>query len=264
MNDYDLAHHLAALGSSIVASHFGVVKSGDLKKRSDPVTIADREAEAAIVGFLKTERPTDGILAEEGSGSAARGRRWIIDPLDGTVNFIHGIPQISVSIALYEGDQPLVGVVRDVCRDEVFAASFGEGATLNGEQIEVTATDDLAHAVVGTGFPYDHHLYAEAYAANLAAVLADVNGIRRMGSAALDLAWVAAGRLDAYWELVLAPWDMAAGVLLVTEAGGRVTTPAGNPLRVGHGGAIASNDALHLSLTARVAGTLPPHLKEDQ
>lgn len=264
MNDYDLAHQVAALGASIVASHFGVVKSGDLKKRSDPVTIADREAEAAIVDFLRTERPDDGILAEEGSGAAEAGRRWIIDPLDGTVNFIHAIPQVSVSIALYDGDQPLVGVIHDVCRDEVFAASLGEGATLNGGPIEVSATDELAHAVVGTGFPYDHHLHAEAYANNLAAVLADVNGIRRMGSAALDLAWVAAGRLDAYWELVLAPWDMAAGVLIVTEAGGRVTTPGGNPLRVGHGGAIASNDVLHGPLTSRIAGTLPPHLKEDQ
>lgn len=264
MNDYDLAHQAAAIGAAIVASHFGVVKSGDLKKRSDPVTIADREAEAAIVEFLKTERPNDGILAEEGSGAAEAGRRWIIDPLDGTVNFIHAIPQVSVSIALYDGDQPLVGVIQDVCRDEVFAASLGAGATLNSGPIEVSGTDDLAHAVVGTGFPYDHHLHAEAYAANLAAVLADVNGIRRMGSAALDLAWVAAGRLDAYWELVLAPWDMAAGVLIVTEAGGQVTTPAGNRLRVGHGGAIASNDVLHRPLTALIAGTLPPHLKEDQ
>lgn len=264
MNDYDIAHRAAAIGAEIVASHFGVVRSGDLKKRSDPVTIADKEAEAAIVAFLGRERPDDGILAEEGSGSATEGRRWIIDPLDGTVNFIHAIPAVAVSIALYDGDQPLVGVVHDVCRGEVFAASLGDGATVDGRAMKVSPTSALADAVVGTGFPYDHHLHAPAYAANLAAVLADVNGIRRIGSAALDLAWVAAGRFDAYWELVLAPWDMAAGNLLVTEAGGRLSTPAGNEVTVGHGGIIASNGILHDALTQRIKGTLPTHLKEDQ
>ena len=178
MNDLELAKLAAATGAAIVRDGFGKHRTTEQKGRLDPVTEVDRASEAAIVELLATHRPEDGILGEEGSSRESTGRRWIIDPLDGTVNFIHGIPHVGISVALYDGDEPLVGVVHDPLRDEIFAAVHGGGVTCNGETISVSDTAELHRAVVATGFPYDHDRHAAVYGKVVAAVLAEVNGIR--------------------------------------------------------------------------------------
>ncbi len=263
MDDLDLAISAARAGAAIVTRYFGRGLGSDLKRQFDPVTRADRESEEAIVTVLTEARPEDGLLAEEGASAGdGSGRRWIIDPLDGTVNFVHGIPQVSVSIALHDDDGPLVGVVYDPFRDELFAAVRGKGTTLNGTPASVSTVSEAAQAVVAMGFPYDHGDYATEYAANLASVLEVVNGIRRMGSAALDFAWVAMGRYEAYWEMGLAPWDAAAGQLLVTEAGGTVTDVYGAAPTIDTRLFLASNGLLHDALVRRIQRSIPEHLRE--
>ncbi|MDX2465731.1 MAG: inositol monophosphatase family protein, partial [Acidimicrobiia bacterium] len=186
--------------------------------------------------------------------------RWIIDPLDGTVNFVHGIPHVCVSVALYDGDVPLVGVVHDPIRDEVFAAVRGQGTTHNDRPVRVSETAELHRSVIVTGFPYDHDTKAAAYGKIVTAVLAEVNGIRRLGSAALDFAWVAAGMFDGYWEYSLGAWDMAAGALLVTEAGGIVTDGTGGPFTPATRHFVAANPKLHQQLLDIVEPVLPEHV----
>jgi len=261
MNDLELAVLAARTGGALVLDGFdrGVVP--EYKRRFDPVTETDHASEGAILKLLAEHRPDDAVLAEESGGTIPDGRLWIIDPLDGTVNFVHGIPQVSVSVGLWEGSTPLAGVIYDPLRDECFAAAAGEGATLNGRPIGVSPISNLDRSVVATGFPYDHGDYADEYAAVLGAVLASVNGIRRVGSAALDFAWVAAGRYEAYWELHLEPWDQAAGILIVREAGGRVTDmddvdsiPA-TPL------VLASNTGVHEGLREIVEPLIPDRLR---
>ncbi len=260
MNDLELALAAATTGADIVRASFGTHQVTEQKGRLDPVTEVDHASEEAIVALLNQHRPDDGLLGEEGSSRDSAGRRWIIDPLDGTVNFIHGIPQISVSVALYDGLQPLVGVIVDAIRGEVFAATAGGGATLDGQRIRVSQTKELHRAVVVTGFPYDHDRYADSYAATVGAVLAEVNGIRRLGSAALDLCWLACGRFDGYWEYSLGPWDCAAGMLIAAEAGAVITEALGGPYSIESSHFVASNPHLHPRLQAIVAAALPPHL----
>jgi myo-inositol-1(or 4)-monophosphatase len=260
MNDLELALAAAEIGAGIVRGGFGEHRTTEQKGRLDPVTEIDRASEAAIVDLLISNRPDDGILGEEGSSIASTRRRWVIDPLDGTVNFIHGIPHVGVSIALHDGDTPLVGVVHDVMRDEVFAAARGLGATLNGKPISVSTTRELHRSVVVTGFPYDHDRHAEAYGRAAAAVLAHVNGLRRLGSAALDLAWLAAGRFDGYWEYSLGFWDFAAGVVLVTEAGGVITDAHGRPCGQETRHFVAGNPIVHELLRTVVEPVLPAHV----
>lgn len=232
----------------------------EMKGTFNPVTEVDRAAEAAILAVLTELRPDDGVLGEEGTDTHGTGRRWLIDPLDGTVNFVHHIDQVSVSVALCEGERVLVGVVLDVVRDELFAAVPGGGATLDGSPISVSATPDLAGAVIATGFPYDHDRYAAAYLPTLGAVLAQVTGLRRFGSAALDLCWTAAGRFDGYYEYQVNPWDIAAGLLIVTESGGVATDPWGVPLHPYLPHVVAANPSIHAPLRALVEGTVPAHL----
>jgi myo-inositol-1(or 4)-monophosphatase len=259
VDDLEVATAAARAGGAILREAFGRAVDADYKGRFDPVTAVDRAAERAIVQLVAHERPDDAIVAEEAGGDEYAGRHWLIDPLDGTVNFIRGIPQISVSIALWEGVDPLVGVVLDPLRDELFTAAAGQGARLGGSVIAVTGTDTLERAVVATGFPYDHGEHAAEYVTALGAVLAKVNGIRRFGSAALDLAWVAAGRYDAYFELGVAPWDQAAGIVLVREAGGMVTDPFGTPSVPVTSMVLASNSILHQSLADIIAPLVPAH-----
>lgn len=261
MDDLSLAVAAAEAGTAVVRRHLGRVRGASLKGRNDPVTDADRESEEAIVAVLRRERPGDAIIAEEGGGAASTGRRWFVDPLDGTVNFVHGIPQIGVSVALYEGPVAQAAAVVDVVRDEVFAAAAGAGTQMNGVAVRVSAVDDLERSVIATGFPYDHHVHAAEYTASVTAVLAHVNGLRRFGSAALDMAWVAAGRFDGYWEFGLAPWDLAAGILLVQEAGGKITDPFGESLQPERRLVVAANAALHEPLRLLVASHVPPHLR---
>ena len=193
------------------------------------VSDADREAEEAIAAILRAERPDDGLLAEEGSSeAAASGRRWVVDPLDGTTNFLYGLPAWAVSVAVEDADGTVAGVVYDPTRDEIFAAERGRGATCNGEAIRVRSQAPLERALVATGFGYDADRRARQ-AEVLRQVLPAVRDVRRAGAAALDLAWLGAGRLDGYWERGLQPWDWAAGRLIVTEAGGEVRDLPGEP-----------------------------------
>jgi myo-inositol-1(or 4)-monophosphatase len=211
---------------------FGAPVEGLDRKSSetDPVSEADREAERAIEEILAAERPDDGLLAEEGASSESEnGRRWVVDPLDGTVNFLYGFPAWCVSVGLEDGGGAAVGVIHDPLRRETFRATRGAGAELNGEPIRVGERDRLETALIATGFSYEPDRRAEQ-AAILARVLPRVRDVRRAGAAALDLAWVAAGRVDGYYERGGKPWDWAAGLLLVEEAGGAVSELPGEPL----------------------------------
>jgi myo-inositol-1(or 4)-monophosphatase len=201
----------------------GPAEGVEVKSSStDMVSDADREAARAIVGLLDAERPDDGVLGEEGANEdAASGRRWVVDPLDGTTNYLYGQPAWAVSVALEDADGGIVGIVFDPARGELFAAERGRGATLNGKPIRVREGAPLERALVATGFGYDADRRARQ-ARVLNQVLPAVRDIRRAGAAAIDLAWVAAGRVDGYWERGLHRWDWAAGRLLVSEAGGVV------------------------------------------
>jgi myo-inositol-1(or 4)-monophosphatase len=227
----------------------GPARGLDSKSSStDMVSDADREAEQAITDVLRAERPDDGLLGEEGTDErAASGRRWVIDPLDGTTNYLYGIPAWAVSVALEDEDGGLVGIVLDAARGELFAAERGGGATLNGEPIGVREGASLARSLIATGFGYDADRRARQ-AEVLRHVLPAVRDVRRAGAAAIDLAWVAAGRVDGYWERGLHRWDWAAGRLLVTEAGGEVRDLPGEP----HG-LVASAPALIGELEELVA-----------
>ena len=208
----------------------GPARGVDSKSSStDMVSDADREAEEAIVSLLRAERPDDGLLGEEGASTeGTSGRRWVVDPLDGTTNYLYGLPAWVVSVAVEDDEGALAGVVFHAVGDELFAAERGRGATCNGEPIRVREGAPLERALVATGFGYDAERRARQ-AEIVRAVLPRVRDIRRAGAAALDLAWVASGRLDGYWERGLQPWDWAAGRLLVTEAGGEVRDLPGDP-----------------------------------
>ncbi len=261
MDDLTIAVRAAEAGAEILTDRFGSTFHTDMKRRFDPVTEVDQLAEAAVVETIRRHRPDDAILAEESGAAIGGRRRWIVDPLDGTVNFVHGIPHVAVSVALWDGDRPLVGVIVDPLRRERFAAAAGAGATLDDRPIHVSSVARLEGSVVATGFPYDHGDHGPAYAATLGAVLERVNGIRRFGSAALDLAWVAAGRYEAYFELGIAPWDQAAGILIVREAGGTVTGVDGTPSTPETPMVVASNASVHDELRSTVAAHLPEHLR---
>jgi len=220
----DLAVTAARAAGTLLRERFRTPRTGvDTKSTpTDMVTDADRAAEGLIKEGIRSEQPDDAILGEEtGEAHGSSGRRWVIDPLDGTTNFLFGIPHWAVSIACEDAEGALVGVVYDPLRDELFAARRGEGATLNGAPIVASDAKDLSRALVGTGFSY---LGEERHAAArlLPTILPRVRDLRRAGAASLDLAWVADGRLDAFYESGLAPWDSAAGRLLVAEAGGRL------------------------------------------
>jgi myo-inositol-1(or 4)-monophosphatase len=215
---------------------------------TDLVSEADRASEAAILDLLTRERPDDGILGEEGTSRDGSGaRRWVVDPLDGTINYLYGFPAWCVSVALEDADGGLAGVVHDPLRDETFIASRGGGAFLNGARLQVNSKESLELALVATGFGYQAEVRA-AQSELLTRVLPRVRDIRRAGAAALDLAWVAAGRLDAYYERGLKQWDWAAARLLITEAGGALAELEGEP----HGLA-ASNPVLLPKLLELVA-----------
>ncbi len=215
----------------MLLSYFGRPPEGlDTKSsRTDPVSDADREAERVIQELLTAERPEDGLLAEEGAQSeGTSSRRWIVDPLDGTVNFLYGFPVWGVSVALEDEEGMAVGVVYDPTRDETFRAVRGEGADLNGRPLHVRERRELRAALIATGFSYDWERRA-AQAELIARMLPEVRDIRRAGAAALDLAWLAAGRVDGFLEHGLKPWDSAAGKLLVEEAGGVTERLPGDP-----------------------------------
>jgi len=222
----------------------------------DLVTEVDHACEELIVTALRRERPQDAILAEEGSGDDRPGAewRWVIDPLDGTMNYAHGYPRFCVSIGVQRGSLPCVGVVYDPLLDELFAATRGAGATVNGRTLRVSEERELGRALLATGFAYDVHRSREDNLDHFATFVKQVRGLRRDGSAALDLCYVAAGRFDGFWELKLHPWDVAAGNLIVDEAGGRTSDLAGRPPSGDGRETLASNGHLHDAMVALLRG----------
>lgn len=251
----ELATDAAVRAGDLLMTFFEAPPAGVTAKTSptDLVSDADRAAERLLLDAIDAARPDDGVLAEEGSARDSRsGYTWVLDPLDGTINFLFGIPVWGVSIAIDDGDGTLVGVVHDPARGDTFRARRGGGATLNGRPIRVSDRDDLATALVGTGFSYEDQARARQ-AEKLLEVLPAVRDIRRAGSAALDLASVSCGRLDGFFEASMEPWDKAAGVLLVREAGG-VVTKLGAPLPHLSPGVIAAGPGLHEDLAALVLG----------
>ncbi len=222
----------------------------ELKGDFDLVTEADRASEKLIVERLRSYFPTHGIVAEEGGGhESASEYRWYVDPLDGTTNFAHSYPTYNVTLALERGSEIVCGVVYDPARHETFTAERGSGAYLNNRRIHVSKAKALADSLVSTGFPSrKRHLNVNIHFYHQLAML--THGVRRGGAAAIDLAYVACGRLDAFWEFKLNPWDMAAGSLLVTEAGGRMGDMRGGPLSMRGSHVTASNGLLHDELIA--------------
>ncbi|MFQ5586908.1 MAG: inositol monophosphatase family protein [Thermodesulfobacteriota bacterium] len=218
----------------------------EYKGEVDIVTEMDRRSEEIIVGLIRDAFPDHGILTEEGEGrESTAGARWIIDPLDGTTNYAHGLPTFCVSIAFEESGRVKLGVVYDPMLDELFTAEEGRGAFLNGRAIKVSSTGDISRGLLATGFPYDIRTSPDNNLDHFSRFAVTAQAIRRAGSAALDLSYVACGRFDGFWELKLHPWDVAAASLMVKEAGGEITDFRGSPFSIYGVEALATNGIIH-------------------
>ncbi|MHB8877753.1 MAG: inositol monophosphatase family protein [Myxococcaceae bacterium] len=264
----------ARAAGRILAERFDGERTVEFKGAIDLVTDADRAAEAALLAYLRGRFPGHAILAEEsglsegvsqdhhgynpekGGGQGFSAFRWLVDPLDGTTNYAHRVPHFCVSVAVEGPGGLLAGVVFDPLRDELFSAGRGQGAWLNGRKLEVSSPPGLERALVCTGFPYDVRERPEVPVGLFDHFIRKVQGLRRMGSAALDLAYVAAGRFDGFFEVGLKPWDIAAGALLVEEAGGVVTRFDGAKLELERGEVLAAGQGLHSALRQETAAVL--------
>ena len=230
------------------------------KAANDFVSEVDKAAEDAIINELKKAFPNHSILGEENGEILGDSKfQWIIDPLDGTTNYLHGFPQYAVSIALYENHEATQAVVYDPFKEELFTASKGQGAYLNEQRLRVTTTRGFDDTLIGTGFPFKAPQHLDAYLAMFKAIHPKVAGIRRAGSAALDLAYLAAGRMDGFWEIELNIWDIAAGALLVKEAGGFIGDFSGRDKFLETGNVVAGN----ASVFKEILKTIHPHLTKD-
>jgi myo-inositol-1(or 4)-monophosphatase len=224
------------------------------KTRNEFVSQVDQAAEAAIIEVIRDHYPEHAILAEESGAAGEHEYQWIIDPLDGTTNYLHGFPQFSVSIGVMRKDELEHGVVYDPLRQEIFSASRGQGAQLDGRRIRVSKRTTIQQSLVGTGFPYRANLvHMERYLNMLRVVMQESAGVRRPGSAALDLCYVAAGRVDAFFELGLSKWDIAAGALIIREAGGRISDFHGGDGYLESGNVIAGNPKTYAALSKMLA-----------
>lgn len=247
MNERGAAAKEAILAAGgFVRERFGARLDGTIvaKGRNDFVTEVDTRSEAMIKKTLAARVPGIPFLAEESAKSQRSDTFWIIDPLDGTTNFIHGYPSVGVSIALMERGELVLGCVYDPLRDELFEAELGAGASLNGKPIAVSGASSLAESLLGTGFPFSVNQHIDSYLAAFKELFLACRDIRRAGAAVLDLCHVAMGRLDGFWELYLKPWDMAAGALIVREAGGRVSDFFGAPGFLEEGHIVAASPAI--------------------
>ena len=232
------------------------------KAANDFVTEVDRAAEEAIIRMLHEAYPGHAILAEESGASGQSEYEWIIDPLDGTTNFLHGFPQYAVAIALRHRGVVTQAVIYDPSRNDLFTASRGHGAYVNDQRMRVSRRDNLKASLLGTGFPFRQIEHLDVYLATLRHMMSNTAGVRRAGSATLDLAYVAAGRLDGFWEFGLSPWDMAAGALLITEAGGLVGDLSGENRYLETGNIIAGNPKVFVELLKAISPHLTPTLKK--
>jgi len=263
-NDVELATEAARLGAAILLKHWEHLgkEDADLKSRNDWVSRADRESEAAIVSLIRRHCPDDAILGEEGGISAegTSGRTWIIDPLDGTSNYLQHFPVWSISIGVKSGNEITTGVVYEPLRDIVFTAERGAGAFRDGQRMRVSNQETLDSSFLATGFPFRAQQFVSVYCAIFQEVISVAKGVRRAGSAALDLAYTAAGIFDGFFELHLSPWDIAAGSLLVTEAGGIFTDFSGGDRWLQRGNVVGAPPGVHADLLRLLSG----HVREDQ
>jgi myo-inositol-1(or 4)-monophosphatase len=241
-----IAREAGSLLMGYFHQHVKIEYKGDV----DLVTVADRKSEELIMGRIRAEFPSHDVIGEEGARiDTGSDYKWYVDPLDGTTNFAHGFPVFCVSLAVEHKGQRVAGTIYDPTRDELFAAELGSGARLNGDPMKVSSTARLAESLVATGFPsHKRHKNPNIYFYHQITLRS--HGVRRAGSAALDLCCVAAGRFDGFWEFNLNSWDTAAGVLMVEEAGGRVTDFSGRPFQISSRETLASNGAVHQELIA--------------
>jgi myo-inositol-1(or 4)-monophosphatase len=231
---------------------------GSKSSEIDLVTEADVASEKLIVKAIRERYPEHSILSEEGLGEKQVGEfLWLIDPLDGTTNYAHGYPIFCVSIALQREGETVLGVTYDPVQDELFYAEKGQGAYCNGQRLSVSGAVNLRRSLLATGFPYARASIEDNNVAEFGRIMPRVQGVRRGGAATLDMAYVAAGRLDGYWEFHLSPWDWAAGHLLVQEAGGRTSDVSGQPWRLRSNNMVATNGLLHEELLAVLTGNFP-------
>ncbi len=240
----------ARAGADTLRGLWGHRLDVEQKELFDFVTNADKLAEQSVLGVIRGKHPDHAILAEESAGDFSQaaqtpGVLWVVDPLDGTTNYIHGFPHVAVSVAALVDGRPSAGVIIDVTRKEEFAAASGEGVTLNGQPVNVSLVGEPGQSLLLTGFPFRQKHRLKPYLELFAELFEQLSGIRRAGAAALDLAYVAAGRAEAFWEMGLNPWDMAAGILMVQEAGGLVSDFDGGGQALWRGDIVAANQNLH-------------------
>jgi myo-inositol-1(or 4)-monophosphatase len=243
----DVASKAVLAAGSLVKERFGERDGLEIveKERNDFVTATDLASEGLIVSMLTAAFPDIPVMGEEGGGRAGERLFWVIDPLDGTTNFIHGYPQVGVSVALIEERKPVIGATYDPLRDELFTAARGSGAFLGGRRLTISPERSLASSLLGTGFPFRNYGYLDPYLATFRELFLRCRGVRRAGAAVLDLAHLAAGRLEGFWELCLKPWDMAAGALMIEEAGGVVSDFFGGGGYLSSGNIVAGNSIIH-------------------
>ena len=257
----NIAIRAARRAGDLMIRHLNKLESLDIaeKGRNDFVTRVDQLAEEAIIGIIRDHYPDHAILAEESGAAGEHEFQWIIDPLDGTTNYLHGFPVFCVSIAVARDNELQHGVVYDPMRQEIFSASRGQGAQLDGRKIRVSKQRGLQHALIATGFPFrlaDRQV--DGYLGMLRAVMLETAGVRRPGAAALDLCYVAAGRVDGFWELGLRKWDVAAGALIIREAGGRISDFHGTDAYLDSGNVVAGTPKVYAALSKLLA----PHARD--
>lgn len=258
--DLDFLQVLGDRIAEVQLRYFGKMKPGDidLKRKRDLLTIADTQTEEAVVDAIRSRWPGHSILGEEGGAAITDSDWcWIIDPVDGTTNFARGLPHFAASVGLYHKLKPVLGLVEAPAIRERFTAAKGEGAYLNGKRLRVSKVPDIEHSLIATGFAYVRNDVKRNNVDNFSKLVLQCHDLRRLGVASMDLAYVAAGRFDGYWELFLKPWDVAAGALLVREAGGRVTDFSGGEDWLFGENCVATNSRTHEELRKSLSGAEP-------